>query len=86
MLRLGFVANFIPEPVLNGFKAGIGVVIVVDQVPKLLGVHFLKGSFFNNVLSAVHGIPDTSLVTLAVAAGTSGILIVLARRQRFCRC
>ena len=33
LLRLGIVANFISEPVLVGFKAGIGLVIVVDQVP-----------------------------------------------------
>ena len=36
-LRLGFVATFISEPVLAGFKAGIGAVIVLDQIPKLLG-------------------------------------------------
>src|SRR5215813_7029845 len=45
VLRLGFVANFISEPVLVGFKAGIGLVIVLDQVPKILGIHFAKGSF-----------------------------------------
>src|SRR4029077_1934252 len=28
-LRLGFVANFISDPVLTGFKSGIGLVIVV---------------------------------------------------------
>src|SRR5262245_9480422 len=44
VLRLGFVANFISDPVLTGFKAGIGLVIVLDQVPKLLGIHFDKGS------------------------------------------
>src|SRR5262245_20588547 len=44
VLRLGFVANFISEPVLTGFKAGIGLVIVLDQVPKLLGIHFEKAS------------------------------------------
>jgi MFS superfamily sulfate permease-like transporter len=38
LLRLGFVANFISAPVLTGFKAGIGLVIVLDQVPKLLGI------------------------------------------------
>ena len=43
VLRLGFVANFISEPVLTGFKSGIGVVIVVDQVPKLLGIHIAQG-------------------------------------------
>src|SRR5882672_8450563 len=37
VLRLGFVAYFISEPVLVGFKAGIGVVIIIDQLPKILG-------------------------------------------------
>ena len=30
LLRLGFVANFISSPVLTGFKAGIGLVIILD--------------------------------------------------------
>src|SRR5215472_4660951 len=33
LLRLGVVASFISEPVLIGFKAGIGLTIVVDQIP-----------------------------------------------------
>ena len=66
VLRLGFIANFISEPVLIGFKAGIGVVIVLDQVPKILGVHFARGTFVQNLLATVHGIPKTSLATLAV--------------------
>ena len=50
LMRLGFVANFISAPVLTGFKAGIGLVIVLDQVPKLLGVHITKQGFFADVL------------------------------------
>src|SRR5690242_710145 len=42
LLRLGFVANFISEPVLIGFKAGIGLVIVLDQVPKITGTHLAR--------------------------------------------
>ena len=68
LLRLGFIANFISEPVLIGFKAGIGIVIILDQVPKLLGIHFPKGSFCSNLLGLVKGIPHTSLATLAVGA------------------
>ena len=55
LLRLGFVANFISEPVLVGFKAGIGLVIVLDQVPKLLGIHFAKGTFLHNLLAIARG-------------------------------
>ena len=60
LLRLGIVANFISEPVLVGFKAGIGLVIVVDQIPKILGIHFPRGTFLQNVLSLVHTLPKTS--------------------------
>src|SRR5215471_4752121 len=73
--RLGFVANFISEPVLIGFKAGIGVVIVLDQLPKLLGVHIERGSFLKNLVSTIAHIPETKIPTLAVAVGTIVILI-----------
>ena len=76
VFRLGFVANFISEPVLVGFRAGIGLVIVVDQLPKMLGIHFSRGSFVHNVVSTIHGIPRTSLATLAV--GLTVILLLLA--------
>lgn len=75
LLRLGFVAQFISDPVLTGFKAGIGLVIVVDQIPKLLGVHFVKGSFLHNILSIVRDAPHTSVPTLLVAVATIAILL-----------
>jgi len=79
LLNLGFVANFISTPVLTGFKAGIGLVIVLDQVPKLLGIHIDKLGFFADVVSVVQHLPDTSLVTLAVAVATFAILIGMER-------
>ena len=78
-LRLGVVADFISTPVLTGFKAGIGLVIVLDQLPKLLGVHVAKRGFFLDVATLVQHVPETSLVTLAVAAATLGALIGLDR-------
>lgn len=77
VLKLGFVANFISEPVLVGFKAGIGIVIVVDQLPKLLGIHIQKGGFFENLLSIVQASPETSVPTLAVGAITVLVLVAM---------
>ena len=79
VLRLGFVANFISEPVLTGFKAGIGLVIVLDQVPKLLGIHFDKGSFFHNLVSIAQALPESSMVTVAVGGTTMAVLMVMER-------
>jgi high affinity sulfate transporter 1 len=75
LLRLGFIANFISEPVLVGFKAGIGLVIVMDQIPKILGIHFVKGSFLHNVLTITKGIPEVSLATLVIGISIIVILI-----------
>ena len=72
LLRLGFVANFISEPVLVGFRAGIGLVIVVDQIPKVLGIHFARGTFVQNVLATVQNLPKTSFATLAV-----GLMVIV---------
>ena len=79
LMKLGFVANFISTPVLTGFKAGIGLVIVLDQVPKLLGIHITKQGFFRDVFSVARHSPETSLVTLAVAAATLFVLIGMER-------
>ncbi len=79
VLRLGFVADFISEPVLIGFKAGIGVVIILDQLPKLLGFHIPRSTFLRNVVSTVQHIPQTSLPTLGVAVAMMAILVGLKR-------
>ncbi|MDO8939111.1 MAG: SulP family inorganic anion transporter [Methylicorpusculum sp.] len=80
LLRLGFVANFISNPVLTGFKAGIGLVIIFDQLPKLLGIHITKQGFFRDLFSIVHHVPETSLITLAVAAATLMVLMGMEHR------
>ena len=63
ILRLGFVANFIFEPVLVGFKAGVGLVMVVDQVPKILGIHLSRRPFWQQLFAIAHGLPQTSPMT-----------------------
>ncbi len=79
LLRLGFLAKFISEPVLVGFKAGIGLVIVVDQLPKLLGVHIEKGGWFHNLAQSVSHIPDASRPALFIALTAVVVMVVLGR-------
>jgi high affinity sulfate transporter 1 len=79
LMRLGFVANFISTPVLAGFKAGIGLVIVLDQVPKLLGIHITKQGFFRDLAAVAQHVPETSMLTLAVAAATLVIVVGMER-------
>jgi len=80
ILRLGFLANFISDPVLTGFKAGIGLVIVVDQLPKLLGVHFEKTGFFRDLFALVQQLPDASVPTLLLGVT---LLVLLVGLEHF---
>jgi high affinity sulfate transporter 1 len=78
LFRLGFLANFISLPVLTGFKAGIGVVILASQVSKILGIAGGSG-FFGNLTAVATGLGHTHPLTLAVGLGTIALLLGLPR-------
>jgi len=77
LLRVGVIANFISDPVLTGFKAGIGIVIVVDQLPKLLGIHIEKSGFFRDIIAIAGHLPELSLPTVVVAGATFAAIALL---------
>jgi high affinity sulfate transporter 1 len=78
-LRLGFLGNFISESVLTGFKSGIGVVIVLDQAPKLLGVHIEKAGFFRDLAAIGGQVPNASGATFALALALFALIYLLER-------
>jgi high affinity sulfate transporter 1 len=79
LLQLGFLADFISAPVLTGFKAGIAIVIVVSQIPKLLGVHFDSAGLLQNVTNIVRHVPDTSRATVVLGVALLGLIVGLER-------
>ena len=79
VLRLGFLGDFISLPVLTGFKAGIAIVIVVDQLPKLLGVQFAKGGFLQNVAGVIQHLPETSMPTVLLSVVLLALLAAIGR-------
>lgn len=75
VLRLGFLANFISLPVLVGFEAGLGVVIIVGQMGALLGV----GMAHTGTLGTITELPATvaqahPLTVLISLIGIAGLL------------
>jgi high affinity sulfate transporter 1 len=76
-LRLGVVATFISDPVLVGFKAGVGLTIVLDQIPKLLGENLSKGHFFHDVISILNHLPQASVPTVVLGVAMLALLLGL---------
>ena len=79
LLRLGFLANFISEPVLKGFIIGLALTIIIGQVPKLLGIEREDGDFFEQLWGVITHLGDTQARTLVV--GLMSLVVVLALRR-----
>src|SRR6202140_2599481 len=57
-LRMGWVAAFIPTPVMRGFIEGLVCVTIIGQVPHLLGIDGAAGNFFAKLWFALQPLPE----------------------------
>lgn len=79
VLRLGFLSNFISEPVVKGFIVGLALTIILSQLPTLVGVGPVSGDAFDQLelLGSRLGAIDTT--TLAIGAGSLALMLALRR-------
>jgi high affinity sulfate transporter 1 len=80
--KLGFVADLLSKEVQVGYMNGLGVLIIVGQLPKLCGFSTDANSFVEEVTAFVRGLGQTNVATLAVGAVTLVLLLVLPRISR----
>jgi SulP family sulfate permease len=79
LLRLGFPASFISEPVLKGFIIGLALTILAGQLPKLFGVEKGSGDFFEKIWDLLTKLGDTNGWTLGVAVASLALVLALKR-------
>ncbi len=72
-LRMGWVAAFIPTPVMRGFIEGLVCVTIIGQVPHLLGIDGTSGNFFAKLWFVVQHLGDTALAPVL-----TGLLSLIA--------
>lgn len=74
--RLGGVIKFIPDPVIVGFTAGIGVIIWIGQWKDFFGVPAPQGAHFHEKLwHLLQSLPQLHLATTLL--GALGLALVL---------
>src|SRR5262249_33000800 len=73
VMRMGWVASFIPAPVMRGFIEGLVYVTIIGQVPHLLGISGASGNFFTKFWHVVQHLPD-----VAAAPVLTGVLCLAA--------
>ena len=77
--RLGFIANFLSQPILTGYLNGIALIIIAGQLSKLLGYSSEAGDFFPKLIELVHKIGQIDLPTLILGLGLLVLLLLLRR-------
>jgi SulP family sulfate permease len=81
LARLGRYVRYLPAPVIEGFTAGIAVVIALQQVPAALGVTGLEGDkVWAIAVQAVRTFAQApDFAPLGVAVGVTALILVGAR-------
>ena len=77
-LRLGIAANLLSRPVLLGYQAGLAIVVIVSQLPRLLGVTVRADDTLHGAIETVTGLGQTSLQTFVVGAMCLALVTVAA--------
>jgi sulfate permease, SulP family len=72
-LRMGWVAAFIPTPVMRGFIEGLVCVTIIGQVPHLLGIESASGNFFTKLWFVLRHLSDAAIFPLL-----TGVLSLIA--------
>jgi len=78
-LRLGWVAAFIPTPVMRGFIEGLVAVTIIGQVPPLLGIGGGSGNFFVKLWFLLRHLPDASLAPVLTGSLSLAAMLLLRR-------
>src|ERR1700730_11970875 len=78
-LRMGWVAAFIPTPVMRGFIEGLVCVTIIGQVSHLLGMDGTSGNFFTKLWFVLRHLPDAVLAP-ALTGLLSLVAMLLLRR------
>ncbi|HEX4126634.1 MAG TPA: SulP family inorganic anion transporter [Acidimicrobiales bacterium] len=82
ILRLGWIAEFLSTPIVAGFLSGVAVIIVIHQLPDLLGLPATTGSNGHRIASTFSHLSQANGWTVAIGAGVLLVMFVSARLDR----
>jgi SulP family sulfate permease len=79
LVKLGFLADFMSRPVLDGFIVGLAMTIAAGQLHKLFGIHETGDNFFGDILAVITNMNEAVLATTIVGIGSLVFLFILER-------
>ena len=82
ILRCGWIAELLSDPIITGFLAGVAVIIIVSQLSDLLGLPPTSGSTLHRLSEVIRHLSDTNGWTLAIGIGVFVVIAVSRRVDR----
>jgi MFS superfamily sulfate permease-like transporter len=79
LARLGFLTDLFSKPVRLGYLAGIALIVIADQVPRLLGVPTSGGQFVDDVGDLGRHLGEINPQTAVLGIGCLVVVLVLWR-------
>jgi high affinity sulfate transporter 1 len=77
LLRLGFVTDLLSKPIRVGYLNAIAVIVIVSQVPKLLGFSVEGDSLIEESTAIFAGVAGGQIQPLAVAFGVGCLVVIV---------
>jgi high affinity sulfate transporter 1 len=77
--KLGFVADLLSKEVQVGYMNGLGITIIVGQLPKLFGFSTSADSFLKEIRVFFENLDQTHTTTLIVGLAVLAVLLTLPR-------
>jgi high affinity sulfate transporter 1 len=80
LVRIGFITDLLSKPIRIGYLGGIATVVVVGQLPKLLGFSVDSTTFLGNIRATINGITDGRPEATAMMIGFGALLLIVTSR------
>jgi sulfate permease, SulP family len=79
VIGLGWLVESVSEATTAGLKLGIGLTIVADQLPKVLGIPPADGGFLADLRNVLEMLPDLNRATVLLSGVTLAALLAMRR-------
>jgi len=80
LIKAGRIVKYISNPVMGGFISGVGITIIMMQIPKLFGASPGTGEIFELIYNIYRQMPQFNLLSLILGLGTVIIILVCKKK------
>jgi high affinity sulfate transporter 1 len=82
VVKVGFITDLLSKPVRVGYMNGIGLTVLVTQLPKLFGFSVKAPGLLGGALGFVRGVVAGQLVPAALAIGGVCLVLILVLKAK----